>query len=156
MFRKLHDPGASAITVFIDGRPVAAEVGESIAAVMLRQSEAWSRRTPVSRERRAPYCMMGVCFDCLVEVDGQGEGDHGRAEWLGAYDDLRKRRKRVRIQIGRFIKTALELGPIGRNIPGWWPKRFQSWRLEGLEPVQMILLGPDSGASLDPLIPLLD
>jgi predicted molibdopterin-dependent oxidoreductase YjgC len=72
MFRKLHDPGASAITVYIDGRPVAAEVGESIAAVMLRQSEGWSRTTPVSRERRAPYCMMGVCFECLVEVDGQG------------------------------------------------------------------------------------
>jgi predicted molibdopterin-dependent oxidoreductase YjgC len=72
MFRKLHDPGASAITVYIDGRPIAAEAGESIAAVMLRQSEAWSRTTPVSRSPRAPYCMMGVCFECLVEVDGQG------------------------------------------------------------------------------------
>jgi predicted molibdopterin-dependent oxidoreductase YjgC len=24
----------------------------------------------VSGEPRAPYCMMGVCFECLVEVDG--------------------------------------------------------------------------------------
>jgi predicted molibdopterin-dependent oxidoreductase YjgC len=72
MFRKLHDPGASAVTIYIDGRPVAAEAGESIAAVMLRQPEGWSRMTPVSRSPRAPYCMMGVCFECFVEVDGQG------------------------------------------------------------------------------------
>ncbi|AZO80440.1 MULTISPECIES: (2Fe-2S)-binding protein [unclassified Bosea (in: a-proteobacteria)] len=72
MFRKLHDPGPQAVTIFIDGRPVAAELGESVAAVLLRQQEGWSRTTPVSQSRRAPYCMMGVCFECLVEIDGQG------------------------------------------------------------------------------------
>ena len=72
MFRKLHDPGPQAVTIFIDGRPVAAELGESVAAVLLRQQEGWSRTTPVSQSPRAPYCMMGVCFECLVEVDGQG------------------------------------------------------------------------------------
>ncbi|KRE24605.1 (2Fe-2S)-binding protein [Bosea sp. Root483D1] len=72
MFRKLHDPGPQAVTIFIDGRPVVAELGESVAAVLLRQQEGWSRTTPVSASPRAPYCMMGVCFECLVEVDGQG------------------------------------------------------------------------------------
>lgn len=72
MFRKLHDPGPQAVTIFIDGRPVAAELGESVAAVLLRQKEGWNRTTPVSQSPRAPYCMMGVCFECLVEVDGQG------------------------------------------------------------------------------------
>lgn len=72
MFRKLHDPGPQAVTIFIDGRPVRAEIGESVAAVLLRQQEGWSRTTPVSGTRRAPYCMMGVCFECLVEIDGQG------------------------------------------------------------------------------------
>ncbi len=72
MFRKLHDPGAAAVTVHIDGLPVTAEAGESVAAVLLRQSEGWSRTTPVSQSRRAPYCMMGVCFECLVEIDGCG------------------------------------------------------------------------------------
>jgi predicted molibdopterin-dependent oxidoreductase YjgC len=70
MFRKLHDPGPDAVTIFIDDVPVAAELGEMIAAVLLRQPEAWSRRTPVSLSPRAPYCMMGVCFECLAEVDG--------------------------------------------------------------------------------------
>jgi predicted molibdopterin-dependent oxidoreductase YjgC len=72
MFRKLHDPGPQAVTIFIDGRPVTAEIGESVAAVLLRQQEGWSRTTPVSQSPRAPYCMMGVCFECLVEIDGQG------------------------------------------------------------------------------------
>jgi predicted molibdopterin-dependent oxidoreductase YjgC len=72
MFRKLHDPGPQAVTIFIDGRAVTAELGESVAAVLLRQQEGWSRTTPVSQSPRAPYCMMGVCFECLVEIDGQG------------------------------------------------------------------------------------
>jgi hypothetical protein len=70
MFRKLHDPGVNGVTIYIDGAPVTAEAGESIAAVLLRQEEIWSRTTPVTESRRAPYCMMGVCFDCLAEVDG--------------------------------------------------------------------------------------
>ena len=28
------------------------------------------RSSAVSGEPRAPYCMMGVCFECLVEIDG--------------------------------------------------------------------------------------
>lgn len=70
MFRKLHEFGADAVTVHIDGVPVAAETGESVAAVLLRQDSLWSRTTPVTRSRRAPYCMIGVCFDCLARVDG--------------------------------------------------------------------------------------
>jgi len=70
MFRKLHEPAADAVTVLIDGASVQAEPGESLAAVLLRQGEAWSRLTPVGQNKRAPYCMMGVCFDCLAEVDG--------------------------------------------------------------------------------------
>lgn len=69
MFRKLHDPTAE-ITIDIDGVAVRAEPGETVAAVMLRQAEPWTRLTPVSGSRRAPYCMMGVCFECLAEVDG--------------------------------------------------------------------------------------
>ncbi len=70
MFRKLHDPERGALTIDIDGVPAMAEPGESVAAVLLRQTEAWSRLTPLTRSKRAPYCMMGVCFDCLAEVDG--------------------------------------------------------------------------------------
>jgi D-hydroxyproline dehydrogenase subunit gamma len=71
MFRKLHEAGGNAVTIYIDGAAVAAEAGESVAAVLLRQRPLWSRTTPISESRRAPYCMMGVCFDCLAKVDGE-------------------------------------------------------------------------------------
>lgn len=70
MFRKLHEPGAASLTLTIDGQPVSAEPGETVAAVLLRQASAASRSTPVNESPRAPYCMMGVCFDCLAIVDG--------------------------------------------------------------------------------------
>ena len=70
MFRKLHEPRGNTLTVYIDEVPVSAEADESVAAVLVRQNAAWSRTTPVSGTRRAPYCMMGVCFDCLASVDG--------------------------------------------------------------------------------------
>ena len=70
MFRKLHDPGAQAVTITIDGAEVVAEAGESLAAVLLRQPQAWTRTTPVTGSPRAPYCLMGVCFDYLAEIDG--------------------------------------------------------------------------------------
>lgn len=70
MFRKLRDPNASMFTVYVDGEPVEAEHGETVAAVLLRQRSLTSRTTPVHESPRAPHCMMGVCFDCLAIVDG--------------------------------------------------------------------------------------
>ncbi len=70
MFRKLHDTAPSKLTVYIDGEPVDAEPGETAAAVLLRQKTPASRTTPVLGSLRAPFCMMGVCFDCLAIVDG--------------------------------------------------------------------------------------
>ncbi|MNY32641.1 Hydrogen cyanide synthase subunit HcnA [compost metagenome] len=70
MFKKLPESPASTLTLFIDGKPVAAAEGESVAAVLLRQESLASRTTPVLGTPRAPYCMMGVCFDCLAVIDG--------------------------------------------------------------------------------------
>ena len=70
MFKKLHESSGHTLTFFIDGLPVIAEPGETVAAVLLRQPEPASRTTPVLQSPRAPYCMMGVCFDCLTIVDG--------------------------------------------------------------------------------------
>ena len=72
MFRKLDRDGSAkrqaAITV--DGVPVVVDEGESVAAALLRIAPFTTRVTPVSGQARAPYCMMGVCFECLVDIDG--------------------------------------------------------------------------------------
>jgi predicted molibdopterin-dependent oxidoreductase YjgC len=60
------------ITIFLDDRPMAARDGESIATCLLRSGVAHFRTTPVSGSPRLPYCMIGHCFECLVEIDGIG------------------------------------------------------------------------------------
>jgi len=69
MFRKTEAP-ARTVTIFVDDVPVEAEPGELLAAVLLRVPPHWARTNPVSLAPRAPYCMMGVCFECLAVVDG--------------------------------------------------------------------------------------
>lgn len=71
MFKSVHDkPGkASDMTVFVNGAETAAWNGETVASVLLRAPGA-ERRSTVSGEPRLPYCQMGVCFECLVIVDG--------------------------------------------------------------------------------------
>ena len=71
MFRKLHDEGA-AVNVTVDGMPVTARGGDTVAAALIASGRMACRTTPVSGAPRGPYCMMGVCFDCLVTVDGVG------------------------------------------------------------------------------------
>ncbi len=70
MFKKLPEPGVPTLTLYIDDQPVEAERGESVAAVMLRQADPVCRSTPVNESPRAPFCMMGVCFECLAIVEG--------------------------------------------------------------------------------------
>jgi hypothetical protein len=54
-----------------DGQPVTGFRGESIAAALLANGLRALRTTHVGGEPRGIYCGMGVCFDCLVVVDGE-------------------------------------------------------------------------------------
>lgn len=73
MFKTMVLPASEqqfAVDIFVDGRRLSASEGETLAAAMLRADVVPFRRTAVSGQPRAPLCLMGVCFDCLVEVDG--------------------------------------------------------------------------------------
>ncbi|MCP4409333.1 MAG: (2Fe-2S)-binding protein [Gammaproteobacteria bacterium] len=70
MFKRLADHPDSTVIVSIDGVDVEVPAGESVAAAVLVQGLGYCRTTPVSGAHRAPFCMMGVCFDCLMEIDG--------------------------------------------------------------------------------------
>ena len=54
----------------VEGRTVIVPAGASAAAALLAAGFASIRQTPVEGCERGPYCMMGVCFDCLAEIDG--------------------------------------------------------------------------------------
>jgi predicted molibdopterin-dependent oxidoreductase YjgC len=72
MFRRLHDEPASQVQVTVDGRLVNAQQGDTVAAVLAAAGLTPTRTTAVSGAPRSAYCMMGICFDCLVTVDGVG------------------------------------------------------------------------------------
>jgi predicted molibdopterin-dependent oxidoreductase YjgC len=72
MFRRLPEAAAAAaVDVVIDGQPFRAREGDSVAAALIAAGVRSFRATAVGGVPRGPYCLMGVCFDCLVVVDGQ-------------------------------------------------------------------------------------
>jgi hypothetical protein len=70
MFRRRPDGKAATIAVEVEGRAVIMPEGASAAAAVLLAGLPSLRDTPVGGNGRGPYCLMGVCFDCLAEIDG--------------------------------------------------------------------------------------
>ena len=71
MFRRLPEAEARpAIPFTFEGQPAEGRQGDSVAAAVLALGQAACRETPVGNTPRGPYCLMGVCFDCLMEIDG--------------------------------------------------------------------------------------
>ena len=58
--------------VVVDGVAVEAFPGESLAAVLFAASRRVLRRTAREAAPRGYYCGMGVCWECVVAVDGRG------------------------------------------------------------------------------------
>ncbi len=68
-FRSATLPGKTVRVTFDDDVLYLPE-GENLAAALLVAGFGTFRETPVSGAPRGPFCMMGACFDCLVEIDG--------------------------------------------------------------------------------------
>ena len=58
------------VDVSVDGEMFSLPAGANLAAALLASGIETFRATPVSGAPRGPFCMMGACFDCLVEIDG--------------------------------------------------------------------------------------
>jgi len=58
------------VTITFEGKPLMVPAGISVAAALLAGGAHDFRSSVVGHVPRAPYCMMGVCFECLVEIDG--------------------------------------------------------------------------------------
>lgn len=72
MLERLPEVADDRVAITVDGIAVSARAGNSVAAALLAGGFLVCRTTPVSGSPRGPYCMMGVCFDCLVAIDGLG------------------------------------------------------------------------------------
>ena len=58
------------VNVCFDGTVFKLPDGMNLAAALMSAGVTVIRHTPVSNSPRGPYCMMGACYDCLVEIDG--------------------------------------------------------------------------------------
>ncbi|VVE03465.1 (2Fe-2S)-binding protein [Pandoraea terrigena] len=70
LLKSLARKDGATVQVFIEGTPVDVPADMNVAAALLVSGVTACRTTPVTGSDRAPFCMMGVCFDCLVEIDG--------------------------------------------------------------------------------------
>ncbi len=69
-FRDLS-PDAERVEISFEGAPLALPPGQNLAAALLAAGVEHLRLTPISGAPRAPFCMMGACYDCLVVIEGE-------------------------------------------------------------------------------------
>lgn len=69
MFKRVGDIGKP-VSFRFDEQTIAAAESDTIAAALLASGIIEFRNSAESGKSRGPYCMIGNCFDCLVEIDG--------------------------------------------------------------------------------------
>ena len=70
MFKSTMPKNGKIVYLQLDGETITAFDGDNLAAALLRAGK-FEFRTAAKNDPRGPYCMMGVCFECLVEIDGR-------------------------------------------------------------------------------------
>lgn len=72
-FRSAHDRNSprEVVRIDVDGEEVRAYKGETIAAALSAEGRRVLRHTTRRGQPRGLFCGMGICFDCVVVVDGQ-------------------------------------------------------------------------------------
>ena len=66
------DAGSAALDVVFrwDDSEIRCRAGETVATALLCAGQLDLRRSPRTARARGVYCMMGVCQECLIRVDG--------------------------------------------------------------------------------------
>ncbi len=70
MFSIPRSGEAEQVSITFEGASLCVPAGITVAAALLVGGVRDFRTSVVGDVPRAPYCMMGVCFECLVEIDG--------------------------------------------------------------------------------------
>ncbi|WP_413110215.1 (2Fe-2S)-binding protein [Thaumasiovibrio sp. DFM-14] len=70
--KRLHEnsPTADLVTITFEGEKLQVPPGEMVLASIMAAGAGHNRTSPISGDQRAGYCQMGVCFECLMEIDG--------------------------------------------------------------------------------------
>ncbi|MDE0939297.1 MAG: (2Fe-2S)-binding protein [Pirellulales bacterium] len=68
--RRIEGNRGMRVDFTFDGKSIEAFEGETIAAALLASGVRTLRQTERKGEPRGLFCNMGICFECLVEVNG--------------------------------------------------------------------------------------
>lgn len=63
-------PDTPRVIVQFDGQDYNLRLGGNLAAELMAAGVVHFRKTAVLNAYRGPFCMMGACYDCLVQIDG--------------------------------------------------------------------------------------
>lgn len=91
MFKRLLHSDDCAIEITFEARTIRARAGDTVAAALLSAGEIVLRETGTPGDDRGPYCMIGNCFECRVEIDGR---PNQQACMQRVRDGMRVRRQR--------------------------------------------------------------
>jgi len=69
MFKKQYESHET-VSIIFEGKNLDVEIGQTVASALLVGGNMVFRSSVVSGQPRGPYCMMGVCFECLLEING--------------------------------------------------------------------------------------
>ena len=70
MFKRLDKNPEKQVSITINGKPFDVPAGETVAAAVLASGIGPTRTTPISNTPRAPFCLMGLCYECLMVING--------------------------------------------------------------------------------------
>jgi predicted molibdopterin-dependent oxidoreductase YjgC len=71
LFKQYSQKDSGTVTIDFEGTALQVPETTTVAAAVLSHgSKNHTRRSPTSGQKRAPYCFMGVCHECLMEIDG--------------------------------------------------------------------------------------
>ncbi len=59
------------VNFIVNGVEVPAYKGESLLAALIAAGYKSLKKSPVKKESRGALCGMGVCFECLVTINGK-------------------------------------------------------------------------------------
>jgi len=67
-FERLPTVGETTVTIHINGQPHAVDAGWTVAAALIARGHTQCRCNAAGQPR-GPFCLTGLCFECLVEID---------------------------------------------------------------------------------------
>lgn len=67
----IRPSAAAPVGITVDGEPVTGVEGQTIAGVVLATGRLSWRTTSADGRPRGLFCGIGVCFDCIVTVNGE-------------------------------------------------------------------------------------